>query len=66
MKLTHTGLLRGDARTGDQRPKVMLRETKNFWVDAYGSKYRKTSGWKVTSEKFPLWHLDVATVKQIE
>jgi hypothetical protein len=46
-KPTHIALKRGcDARTHDKyRKEVFIRETKNFWVDTSGRKYRKPSGY---------------------
>lgn len=43
MKFTHKGILRGyDARTPKHfRMATLLRETKLYWVDTKGRKYRK-------------------------
>lgn len=68
---THKGQLIGDARTGDKRPWVHLVERKQHWVvvrpnGQLGSKYRKTSGSEVTSNKWPVWMLDTNTVQKLE
>jgi len=62
---THTGFLHGDARVGDQRPKVLLCETKCYWVSRQGTKYRKTTGRPAGDDHWPLWTLDIKTVAKI-
>ncbi len=64
MKYTHFGVLFGDSRAGGQTPTVNLRETKNFWVSEGGTKYRKDTG-RVPGIDWPMWTLDVSTVKPI-
>ena len=63
MKLTHCGNLRGDARAGNKTPLVYLRETKNFWVTRDGIKFRKADGWPAGGGHWPMWTLDLSTVK---
>ena len=65
-KFTHFGIVRGsDNRTADGYCyKTRLRETKNFWVDKYGSKYRKLTGSGMGS--FPMYHLDLTTIKPLQ
>ena len=63
--LVITGQLRGDARTGDSVPIVLLRETKRYWITKYGVKYRKDNGRPAGNEPWPLWHLDLETVRPI-
>jgi hypothetical protein len=62
---THIGFLRGDARIGDVRPKVLLRETKRYWITKTRTKYCKTTGWPVGSGSWPLWKLDTDSVKEM-
>lgn len=64
--MTHTGQLSGDARSGGKKPLVELRETKNFWVTKNGTKYRKVSGRMAGGDSWPMWWLDVDTVKKKE
>ena len=66
VKITHKGKLKGDARAGGRTPKVMLRETANFWVDSTGVKYRKIDGWPAGSGHWPMWMLDLETVEKID
>lgn len=61
---THYGSLVGDARNGFKRRKVMLRETKNYWITEEGYKYRKTTGWPAGNNDWPYWTLDVKTVSE--
>jgi hypothetical protein len=65
-KFTHTGILRGyDARTPDNyRRKMLLRETKNFWVTQFGAKYRKDTGRGMGD--WPMYKLDLKTITEIE
>jgi hypothetical protein len=65
-KFTHTGIIRGyDARTSDKyRRTMLLRETKNFWVTQFGTKYRKLTG-QGTGE-WPMFCLDLESIKEIE
>lgn len=63
MLATHVGILRGDARVGDQKPRVLLRETKMYWISKWGTKYRKSTGWPTGGDSWPLWTLDIDTVK---
>ena len=64
MKFTHIGQLSGDARTGNRKPWLKLRETNKFWVDEHGQKYRKTSGYPTGNDPWPMWHLNLETVKE--
>lgn len=64
--MTHYGFLKGsDARTqANYKQKVKLRETKNFWVDEYGNKYRKSNGRK-TNSKWAMYYLDVESIVRL-
>lgn len=65
--LTHKGIMRGsDRRTPEgYHFTILLRETKNFWVDEHGVKYRKKTGTKVPRESFPMYYLDISSIKEI-
>lgn len=63
MKLTHFGHLKGDARAGGRSPRIFLRETKNFWITQDGIKFRKSDGWPTGGGDWPMWTLDLSTVK---
>lgn len=64
-KMTHTGIMRGcDARTPDNfKRKVMLRETKMYWMDQYNTRYRKTDG--RTRGDWPMYRLDLDSVTSL-
>ena len=64
-KPTHVGQLSGDARTGDHRPVVRLRETVKYWISKDGTKFRKSNGWPTGDDSYPLWTLSLETVKPI-
>lgn len=59
---THSGILVGDARTGDKQPRVRLRETKCFWITSHGTKFRKFNGWPAGGNAWPMWTLDIKSV----
>ncbi len=58
LQMTHVGYEIGvDARCHpDYRRRVLLRETKNHWVDAHGNKYRKAFG--MSDVKWPMFRID--------
>lgn len=66
-QMTHKGMMRGcDNRTPDGYSyPITLRETANFWIDKNGKKYRKRSGTAIPAESWPLYRLDVDSVKPI-
>ena len=64
-KFTHSGILVGDARSGGKTPTVHLRQTKNFWVDSAGNKYRKKSGY-MTGGTWSPWLLKLESIKPLE
>jgi hypothetical protein len=63
-RLTHTGIKIGcDSRTNpNYKSPIFLRETKNFWVDRHGTKYRKNTGFQLGL--FPMYRLDISTIKE--
>lgn len=65
--LTHVGYLVGcDARTSPgYKEEIGLRETKTFWVDKWGYKWRKKNGYRVGGDSFPVYRLDLSTIKSI-
>jgi hypothetical protein len=67
-KFTHTGIVLGcDNRTRDgYQCKEILRETANFWVTKHGTKYRKHTGSAAGGGSFPMFRLDVTTIKPKE
>jgi hypothetical protein len=61
---THSGTLLGDARTGNKQPTVMLRETARYWITSAGVKYRKSTGWPTGGDSWPLWTLNITSVRK--
>jgi hypothetical protein len=63
-KMTHEGSIRSfglkKAAKGRRHP---LRESKLYWIDSFGRKFRKKDGWEVTAE--PNLRLLLETVKPI-
>ena len=70
-KMTHKGDLVGcDARTPlDYRETIELRETANYWMAQNGrwwTKYRKRDGYKTGEDKWPMFRLDLKSIRPIE
>ncbi len=65
-KLTHIGIIKGcDARTPrDYKRTVLLRETKKFWIDRAGRKFRKGNGYGMGP--WPMYDLDLDSIKEID
>lgn len=65
---THKGYIVGnDNRTpAGWRRLVSLRETKTFWIDKTGNKYRKANGSQVGIGKWAVSRLDVETIVEME
>ena len=68
MKPTHTGTIVGcDARTApDYKEVVKLRETKTLWIDRFCRKYSKKNGYPSPRRLFPMYRLQLDTIKPIE
>lgn len=66
-KFTHTGKMVGcDNRTRDGFFRIIkLRETSNFWVDEYGEKFRKLTGSSVNGGSWPMYRLEVNTIRSL-
>ena len=63
-KMTHIGMEVGRAYNKGMKREIKLRETKNYYISAYGTKYRKDDG-SITGEKFPIFKLDISTIKEL-
>lgn len=65
-KSTHIGTIKGnDARTPrDYKRTVLLRETKKFWIDRVGRKFRRTDGSGMGT--WPMYDLDLDSIKEID
>jgi hypothetical protein len=63
LQMTHVGYEIGvDARcTPNYRRLVLLRETKNHWIDDKGQKYRKPHG--MVDVKWPMYRIDPSTIQ---
>ena len=62
-KMTHIGMEVGMAHNRGRR-EIKLRETKNYYISEYGSKYRKDNGSRI-GERFPIFKLDISTIKAL-
>lgn len=64
-KMTHIGIKVGcDSRTHDSfKLQISLRETKNFWIDLHGVKYRKGTG--RTTDDWPMYKILIDSIKPI-
>ena len=63
---THTGVVSGDARTGDKSLRVKLGQTPKYWVwIRQGKKFSKKNGSLSPRENWPMWHLHTETIKPI-
>ena len=60
-KLTHTGIEVGRAYNQGMKIEIKLRETKNYYISEYGTKYRKGDGSRV-GERFATFSLDISTI----
>lgn len=67
-KMTHIAKFHGaDNRTPPGYSiDVKLRETAKFWVDSHGQKYRKDTGTAVGNDAWPMYRMDVDTIKLID
>ena len=63
-KLTHTGIEVGRAYNKGIKREIKLRETKNYYISEYGTKYRKSDG-SIPSEIYPIFKLDLSTIKEL-
>ena len=63
-KLTHTGIEVGRAYNKGIKREIKLRETKNYYISEYGTKYRKGDGGRV-GERFVIFKLDISSIKAL-
>ena len=63
-KMTHIGIEVGIAYNRGIKIKLKLRETKNYYISEYGTKYRKGDGNSV-GERFATFSLDISTIKAL-
>ena len=63
-KTTHIGMEVGIAYNRGLKRKIKLRETKNYYISEYGTKYRKNDGSRV-GERFATFELDISTIKAL-
>lgn len=65
-KLTHIGVVKGsDVRVPDNyQRKVLLRETKLFWITKSGTKFKKHNGMGLGD--WPMYYLDLDSIKEYE
>ena len=63
-KTTHIGVEVGIAYNRGIKREIKLRETKNYYISEYGTKYRKGDGGRV-GERFVIFKLDISTIKAL-
>lgn len=63
-KMTHTGMEVGCAYNRGLKRKLKLRETKNYYISEYGTKYKKGNG-SIVGERFATFSLDISTIKPL-
>ena len=63
-KMTHTGIELGMGYYRGIKREIKLRETKNFYISEYGTKYRKDDG-SIVGERFPTFNLSISTIKAL-
>ena len=63
-KITHIGIEVGTAYNRGIKREIKLRETKNYYISEYGTKYRKDDG-SIVGERFPTFNLDISTIKAL-
>lgn len=62
-KMTHTGIV--SSHWIKSRP-VELRETKTFWIEKGGNKYRKATGSLVGGDSWACTSLKLESIKEIQ
>ena len=62
--MAHIAMVVGMAYNRGIKREIKLRETKNYYISEYGTKYRKNDG-SIISEGFPTFKLDISTVKAL-
>ena len=63
-KITHIGIEVGRAYNKGIKREIKLRETKNYYISEYGTKYRKYDG-SIVGERFATFNLDISTIKAL-
>ena len=63
-KMTHKGMVVGNAYNRGIIREVKLRETKKYYISEYGTKYRKGDG-SIPGEIYPILSLDLSTIKEL-
>ena len=63
-KMTHIGMEVGIAYNRGIKREIKLRETKNYYISEYGTKYRKNDG-SITGERFATFKLDISSIKAL-
>ena len=63
-KLTHIGIDVGRVYNKGMKREIKLRETKNYYISEYGTKYRKNDG-SLVGERFATFKLDISTIKAL-
>ena len=63
-KMTHTGIEVGCAYNKGIKRNLKLRETKNYYISEYGTKYRKDDG-SIVGERFATFSLAISSISAL-
>ena len=63
-KMTHIAMEVGIAYNRGIKREIKIRETKNYYISEYGTKYRKGNG-SLVGERFATFSLDISTIKAL-
>ena len=61
-KMTHEAIYKNPI---GGKSKMLLRETKNYWVSEHGTKYKKYNGY-AAGDKWPMSGIIISSIKQIQ
>ena len=63
-KMTHIGMEVGRAYNQGLKRELKLRETKNYYISEYGTKYRKDDG-SIVGERFATFSLAISSISAL-
>ena len=62
-KMTHIGMQIWRAHNQSLKRELKLRETKNYYIYEYGTKYKKDGS--IVGERFSAFKLDISSIKAL-
>ena len=63
-KMIHIGMEVGIAYNRGIKREIRLRETKNYYISEYGTKYRKDDG-SIAGQRFATFKLDISSISSL-